>query len=83
MWKTGGGATWLGGTYDPDTDLAVLRHRQPGALEQLAARRATICYTSSTPRRIDPKTGEIKWHYQTTPHDGWDFDGVNEFVPFD
>ena len=29
------------------------------------------------------KTGQIKWHYQTTPHDGWDFDGVNEFVTFD
>jgi alcohol dehydrogenase (cytochrome c) len=32
---------------------------------------------------FDPETGTIKWHYQTTPHDGWDFDGVNEFIPFD
>jgi alcohol dehydrogenase (cytochrome c) len=29
------------------------------------------------------KSGQIKWHYQTTPNDGWDFDGVNEFVTFD
>ena len=44
--------------------------------------RATTC----TRRRrvaIDVTTGQIKWHYQTTPHDGWDFDGVNEFVTFD
>ena len=39
MWKTGGAATWLGGTYDPDTEPAVLRHRPAGALEQLAAPR--------------------------------------------
>jgi alcohol dehydrogenase (cytochrome c) len=32
---------------------------------------------------IDPDTGKIVWHYQTTPHDGWDFDGVNELVSFD
>ena len=32
---------------------------------------------------VDVKTGKIKWHYQSTPHDHWDFDGVNEFVPFD
>ena len=32
---------------------------------------------------IDVETGEIKWHYQTTPHDGRDYDGVNEFVNFD
>ena len=32
---------------------------------------------------LDPETGEIKWGFQTTPNDGWDFDGVNEFDPFD
>jgi len=31
---------------------------------------------------IDPENGEIKWHFQTTPREGWDFDGVNEVVPF-
>ncbi len=39
MYKTGGGATWLGGTYDPETKLVFLRHRQPGAVESLAASR--------------------------------------------
>ena len=32
---------------------------------------------------IDVKTGKIAWSYQNTPNDGWDFDGVNEFVTFD
>jgi alcohol dehydrogenase (cytochrome c) len=32
---------------------------------------------------IDVKTGKIVWHYQGTPNDGWDFDGVNEFVTYD
>jgi len=32
---------------------------------------------------IDVKTGQIKWHYQNTPNDSWDFDGVNEFITFD
>jgi alcohol dehydrogenase (cytochrome c) len=32
---------------------------------------------------IDIKTGQIVWHYQTTPNDGWDFDGVNEFITYD
>ncbi|MCP4637929.1 MAG: PQQ-binding-like beta-propeller repeat protein, partial [Methyloversatilis sp.] len=32
---------------------------------------------------IDVATGQIKWHFQGTPNDGWDYDGVNEFVTFD
>jgi len=39
-------------------------------------------YTASR-LAIDPESGEIKWHFQTTPNDGWDFDGVNEVVSFD
>ena len=38
---------------------------------------------SCSTRRDRRKTGQIKWHYQTTPNDGWDFDGVNEFISFD
>ena len=32
---------------------------------------------------IDVKTGQIVWHYQNTPNDGWDYDGVNEFITYD
>ncbi len=80
LWKTGGGATWLGGTYDPETNLIFMgtgnpapwnSHMRPGDNKWSCARIA-----------LDPETGDIKWGYQTTPNDGWDFDGVNEVVSF-
>lgn len=81
MWKQGGGATWLGGTYDPETKLIYMGTGNPAPWNS-HLRPGDNLYTSST-LAIDPNTGEIKWHFQTTPHDGWDFDGVNEFIPFD
>lgn len=81
LWKTGGGAPWLGGTYDPDTKLVFFgvgnpgpwnSHMRPGDNKWGCARLA-----------IDPENGEIKWGFQTTPHDGWDYDGTNEVVSFD
>jgi alcohol dehydrogenase (cytochrome c) len=81
LWKTGGGATWLGGTYDPETNLVFFGTGNPAPWNS-HLRKGDNLYTSST-LAIDADTGVIKWHYQTTPHDGWDFDGVNEFIPFD
>ncbi|WP_298197655.1 methanol/ethanol family PQQ-dependent dehydrogenase [Novosphingobium sp.] len=81
LWKTGGGATWLGGTYDPESNLIFMGTGNPGPWNS-HLRPGDNLYTSST-LAIDADTGVIKWHFQTTPHDGWDFDGVNEFIPFD
>ncbi|MFS0753509.1 PQQ-dependent methanol/ethanol family dehydrogenase [Noviherbaspirillum sp. 1P10PC] len=81
LWKTGGAATWLGGTYDPKTGLAYFGTGNPSPWNS-HLRPGDNLYSSSTVA-IDVTTGQIKWHYQTTPHDGWDFDGVNEFVTFD
>ncbi|KMS56723.1 MULTISPECIES: methanol/ethanol family PQQ-dependent dehydrogenase [Sphingobium] len=81
LWKSGGGATWLGGTYDPETNLLFFGTGNPAPWNS-HLRPGDNLYTAST-LAIDPETGVIKWHYQTTPHDGWDFDGVNEFIPFD
>jgi len=81
MWKYGGSATWLGGTYDPKTGLAYFGTGNPGPWNS-HTRKGDNLYSASTVA-IDVKTGQIKWHYQTTPNDGWDFDGVNEFVTFD
>jgi alcohol dehydrogenase (cytochrome c) len=81
MWKTGGAATWLGGTYDPKTRLAYFGTGNPGPWNS-HLRQGDNLYSASTVA-LDVKTGQIKWHYQTTPNDGWDFDGVNEFVTFD
>jgi alcohol dehydrogenase (cytochrome c) len=80
-WKTGGAATWLGGTYDPKTKLAYFGTGNPGPWNS-HVRKGDNLYSASTVA-IDVQSGQIKWHYQSTPNDGWDYDGVNEFVTFD
>ena len=81
LWKTGGAATWLGGTYDAKTGLAYFGTGNPAPWNS-HLRKGDNLFSCSTVA-IDVKTGQIKWHYQNTPNDGWDFDGVNEFVTFD
>ncbi|WP_284620454.1 PQQ-dependent methanol/ethanol family dehydrogenase [Aquabacterium humicola] len=81
LWKTGGAATWLGGTYDASTGLAYFGTGNPAPWNS-HLRKGDNLYSCSTVA-IDVKTGKIVWHYQNTPNDGWDFDGVNEFVTFD
>jgi len=80
-WKTGGAATWLGGTYDAKTGLAYFGTGNPGPWNS-HVRKGDNLYSASTVA-IDVKTGKIVWHYQSTPNDGWDYDGVNEFITFD
>ena len=81
LWKTGGAATWLGGTYDPDQDLIFMGTGNPAPWNS-HLRPGDNLYSSSR-LAIDPDTGKIVWHFQTTPHDGWDYDGVNELIAFD
>nr|HMQ58503.1 PQQ-binding-like beta-propeller repeat protein [Rhizobiaceae bacterium] len=81
MWKNGGSATWLGGTYEPATKLVYFGTGNPAPWNS-HLRPGDNKWTSSR-LGINPENGEIVWGFQTTPHDGWDFDGVNEFVPFD
>jgi len=90
MWKTGGGATWLGGSYDAETDTLVFGTGNPApwnshlrdAGEPKPDNSGDNLYAASR-LGIDPANGEIKWHFQTTPREGWDFDGVNEVIPFE
>ncbi|APX14236.1 PQQ-dependent methanol/ethanol family dehydrogenase [Tateyamaria omphalii] len=90
MWKTGGGATWLGGSYDADTDTLVFGTGNPapwnshlrGAGAPSEDGMGDNLYAASR-LGIDPATGEIKWHFQTTPREGWDYDGVNEVVAYE
>ncbi|MEE3071104.1 MAG: PQQ-dependent methanol/ethanol family dehydrogenase [Pseudomonadota bacterium] len=89
LWKTGGGATWLGGSYDIDTDTLIFGAGNPapwnswlrGAGEPTEGNTGDNLYAASRVG-IDPKTGDIKWHFQTTPREGWDYDGVNEVVAY-
>ena len=80
-WKTGGATPWLGGTYDAKTGLAYFGTGNPGPWNS-HVRKGDNLYSAST-IAIDVKTGKIVWSYQNTPNDGWDYDGVNEFITFD
>jgi alcohol dehydrogenase (cytochrome c) len=81
LWKTGGAATWLGGYYDPDTDSILIGTGNPAPWN--SHMRPGDNLFSSSRLAIDPDDGSIKWHFQSTPHDGWDYDGVNELIAFD
>jgi alcohol dehydrogenase (cytochrome c) len=81
LWKTGGAATWLGGTYNAKTGLAYFGTGNPAPWNSHLRKGDNLFSTSTV--AIDVKTGQIKWHYQNTPNDGWDYDGVNEFVTYD
>ena len=88
MWKTGGGATWLGGSYDAETNTIVFGAGNPAPwnswLRAAGKPKGTEGDNLYAASRIgmDPATGEIKWHFQTTPREGWDYDGVNEMVAY-
>ena len=74
-WKTGGGATWVTGHYDPDAKL-VYWGVGNGYPWLASARPGDNLYTASTVA-IDPATGAIKGHFQYTPNESWDFDEVS------
>jgi len=80
LWQSGGAATWLGGSYDPETGLAYFGTGNPAPWNS-HLRPGDNLYSCSTVA-LDVTTGKIAWHFQGTPNDGWDFDGVNEFVTF-
>ncbi|MGL4315443.1 MAG: PQQ-binding-like beta-propeller repeat protein, partial [Pseudomonas sp.] len=81
LWKTGGAAPWLGGFYDPSTDSLFFGTGNPSPWNSHL--RPGDNLFSSSRLALNPEDGSIKWHFQTTPHDGWDYDGVNELVSFD
>ncbi len=81
LWKSGGATTWLGGTYDTSTGMAYFGTGNPAPWNSHLRPGDNLFSTSTV--AIDVATGQIKWHYQNTPNDGWDYDGVNEFITFD
>ena len=78
LYKTGGGGTWLTGSYDPETKSIFWGVGNPGPwLADL--RPGKNLYTDSVVA-LDPSDGKIKFSYQFTPHDTWDYDATNESV---
>jgi lanthanide-dependent methanol dehydrogenase len=76
QWKTGGGCAWGWVSYDPDLNLIYYGTGNPSTWNP-SQRPGDNKWTTSIFAR-DPDTGLAKWVYQMTPHDEWDYDGVNE-----
>jgi alcohol dehydrogenase (cytochrome c) len=81
-WMTGGGSTWVTGSYDPELNLLYWTTGNPGPVFNGEVRPGDNLYTDSV-LALDPDTGELRWHFQWTPHDIWDWDGVNEVILVD
>lgn len=73
-WRVGGGATWTSGTYDPDLDLLYWPTGNPGPRSYDGLRRAGDNLYTAALLALRPKTGELAWHFQFTPHDLHDWD---------
>ncbi len=80
-WHTGAGASWGFISYDPDLNLIYYGTSNPGPRVP-AQRPGDNLWTSAMFAR-QSDTGMAKWAYQFTPHDQWDYDGVNEAVLLD
>lgn len=76
--RAAGGSTWTTGSYDPDLDLVYWGTGNPSPWNPLD-RKGDNLYTDSI-LALRPKTGEIVWHYQTSPNDPFDHDNVNALV---
>jgi PQQ-dependent dehydrogenase (methanol/ethanol family) len=78
QWKIGGGCTWGWISYDPQLNLIYYGSGNPSTWNP--KQRPGDNKWSMTIWARDPDTGMAKWVYQMTPHDEWDFDGVNEMI---
>ena len=72
-WKTGAGATWVTGSFDPDLNLLYWGIGNPGPDWNGDVRAGDNLYTCSVVA-LDASTGKLKWHFQFTPHDTHDWD---------
>ena len=72
-WQTGGGSTWLTGSYDPELDLLYWTTGNPAPDWNGDLRPGDNLFTCAV-LALDPDTGEMKWYFQYTPHDTHDWD---------
>jgi len=74
-WKTGSAPVWTMGSYDPALNLVYFGTGNPGPDWNPAQRSGDNLY-SDCAIALDPDTGQLKWHFQFTPNDGYDFDAT-------
>ena len=78
QWKIGGGTTWGWYSFDPDLNLVYYGTGNPSTWNPV--QRPGDNRWSMTIFARDVDTGEARWVYQMTPHDEWDYDGINEMI---
>jgi PQQ-dependent dehydrogenase (methanol/ethanol family) len=81
QWKIGGGDTWGWWSYDPELNLMYYGSGNPSTWNP--KQRPGDNRWAMTIWARDPDTGVAKWVYQTTPHDEWDYDSINEVILVD
>jgi alcohol dehydrogenase (cytochrome c) len=81
-WSRGGGSAWITGTYDPELDTIYWGTSNPSPDFDGSVRPGDNLHTDSV-LALNPADGTIRWHYQFTPHDVWDYSGVNENILFE
>ena len=78
----GGGSTWLAGSYDPETGTLFWPTGNPYPDTDGSGRQGDNLYTNSV-LALDAQTGKLRWHYQFTPHDLWDWDAQEPLLLVD
>jgi len=81
-WETGGGAVWVTGTYDPETNQTIWGTGNPVPEYDPTARPGDNLFTNSAVS-WNPDTGAMNWYFQYTPGDMWDFDEVGTHILID
>jgi alcohol dehydrogenase (cytochrome c) len=82
MYQHGGGTTWMPGTYDPETNTVFWTTSNPSPDFDGSVRPGDDLYTCSV-LALDPDTGKLKWYFQFTPHDLYDFDATETPILID
>jgi alcohol dehydrogenase (cytochrome c) len=77
-----GGATWFTGSYDPEMKVLFWQVGNPGDDHNGDDREGDNLYSDSVVA-LDVATGKLKWHYQFTPHDEWDWDAAEPLILVD
>lgn len=81
-WKSGGAPPWTTGAYDAETGTLYWTVGNPSPDWNDDTRAGDNLYSDSV-LALDPKTGAMKWHFQFTPHDVWDYDGNTQIFLLD
>ena len=81
-WARGGANCWVTGTFDPETNLLYVGTGNPAPDFDGEVREGDNLFTDSI-IAVDVDSGQIRWHYQCTPHDVWDYDSIAENILFE